>query len=157
MKRLLFVSLCFFCGCVVSPTQQREADAAVQHYTEDLFDHPKYLVPVGFSALEKKRYITALDSSLNYAHIQDGEYKKMEHYVDSENYQRPDRASQNIKQLDSIEKERLYYYVLDFSFRIDSFGHKKLKKYHFELDTAFRVTKATDISYGRNTPPPAPK
>ena len=157
MKRFLFACLCLFSACVVSSTEQREADASVQHYTEDLFDHPKYLVPVGFSALEKKRYITGLDSSLNYAHIRDNDYKKMEHYVDSENYQRPDRATQNIKQLDSIEKQRLYYYVLDFSFRIDSFGHKKLKKYHFELDTAFRVVKATDISYGRDTPPATPK
>ncbi|GEM_PF-848363 len=150
-QKTLLIVLFAFCSCIIASTEQRKADEAVKLYTEDLFNRPRYFVPVSFSALERKRYITSLDSSLNYAHISDRDNKKMEHYVDSENYQRPDRASQNIKQLDSIENNRLYYYVIDFAFRIDSFGHKKLKKYHFELDTAYRVIKATDVSYGRDT------
>lgn len=149
-KPLIFaVLLCF--GCVFVSTQQREADESVEQYTRDALGNPKYFATVGFSAIEKLRYQTPLDSSLNYARIKDNDYKKMEHYVDSENYQRPDRAPGNIRQLDSIEKGKLFYYVLDYSFRIDSQGHKKLKKYHFELDTAFRVLKMTDITYGRDT------
>src|SRR3569623_316376 len=113
MKKLLIFSLLLCCGCIITSTQQREANESVQQYTNDLFDHPKYLVPVSFSALEKRRYLTPLDSSLNNAHIKDNELKKMEHYVDSENYQRPDRAPGNIRQLDSIKKGRLFYYVMD--------------------------------------------
>jgi hypothetical protein len=154
MKRSIAIFLLFCCGCIMASTQQREAGESVERYTRDLLGNPKYFVTVGFSSLEKLRYQTALDSSLNYAHIKGDEYKKMEQYVDSENYQRPDRAPGNIRQLDSIEKNKLFYYVLDYSFRIDSQGHKKLKKYHFELDTAFRVLKMTDITYGRDTRQP---
>jgi hypothetical protein len=150
MKKLLPVFLLLLGACVYT-AQQSDADKAVEKYTRDLLNHPKYLETVGFSALEKHRYVTPLDSSLNYAHISSDDHKKMEQYVDSENYQRPDRAQGNIGQLDSIEHNKLTYYTLDYSFRIDSSGHKKLKKYHFELDTAFRVLKAVDMTYGRDT------
>ncbi len=151
MKRSIAICLLFFCGCIMASTEQREADESVEQYTRETLGNPKYLVSVGFSSIEKLRYQTALDSSLNYAHIKGDDYKKMEQYVDSENYQRPDRAPGNIRQLDSIEKNKLFYYILDYSFRVDSQGHKKLKKYHFELDTAFKVLKMTDITYGRDT------
>ncbi len=154
MKKLILFALLFSIGCIMVSTEQRKADESVEHYTRDLLNNPKYFVTVGFSSLERLRYQTPLDSSLNYAHIKGDDYKKMEQYVDSENYQRPDRAPGNIRQLDSIEKNKLFYYVLDYSFRIDSQGHKKLKKYHFELDTAFRVLKMTDITYGRDTRQP---
>ena len=150
MKKLILFSSLFSLGCLI-PTRQREANESVEHYTRDLMGNPKSFETVGFTALEKRRYVTGLDSSLNYARIKPNDYKKMEHYVDSENYQRPDRAPGNIRQLDSIEKNKLTYYVIDYSFRIDSQGQKKLKRYHFELDTAFRVLNATDITYGRDT------
>jgi len=152
MKKLALLALLFFCcGCVFRSTQQREADESAEQYIRSTLGNPKYLETVGFSSLEQRRYQTPLDSSLNYAHISSDDHEKMEKYVDSENYQRPDRAPGNIRQLDSIEKGKLIYYVLDYSFRIDSLGHKKLKKYHFELDMAFRVLKAEDITYGRDT------
>jgi hypothetical protein len=144
----MFITL--LAACVYSG-RQGNADRAVEIYVREMLNNPKYLETVGFSELEQHRYQTPLDSSLNYAHIKGDDYKKMEHYVDSENYQRPDRAPGNIRQLDSIEKHKLIYYTIDYSFRIDSEGHKKLKKYHFELDTAFRVLKAVDITYGKDT------
>ncbi|MFB9842256.1 hypothetical protein [Mucilaginibacter ginsenosidivorans] len=150
MKKLLPVILLLLGACVYS-ARQSDADGAAEKYTRDLLGNPRYLETVGFSALEKHRYVTPLDSSLNYAHISPNDHQKMEQYVDSENYQRPDRAPGNIRQLDSIEHNKLIYYTLDYSFRIDSMGHKKLKKYHFELDTAFKVLKMADITYGRDT------
>lgn len=150
MKKLLLLASLSFAGCLV-PTQQREANESVERYTRDLMGNPKSFETVGFTALEKRRYVTPLDSSLNYARIKPNDFKKMEHYVDSENYQRPDRAPGNIRQLDSIERGKLTYYVIDYSFRIDSQGQKRLKRYHFELDTTFRVLNATDITYGRDT------
>jgi hypothetical protein len=153
MKKLLPVFFLLLGACVYS-AQQSEANQSVERYIRDMMDNPKFLESVAFSPLEEHHYVTSLDSSLNYAHIKNTENKKMEQYVDSENYQRPDLAPQNIRQLDSIEKNKLLYYTLDYSFRVDSQGHRKLKKYHFELDTTFRVLKATDITYGRNTKQP---
>jgi hypothetical protein len=150
MKKLLHILFLLLASCVYSG-RQGDADRAVQTYVREMLNNPKYLETVGFSELEQHRYQTALDSSLNNARIRGDDYKKMEKYVDSENYQRPDRAPGNIRQLDSIEKNKLFYYTIDYSFRIDSQGHKKLKKYHFELDTAYRVLKAVDITYGKDT------
>jgi hypothetical protein len=151
MKKLLLLALIFFCGCIIQSAEQSDANQSVKKYVEDMLGNPKYIVPVSFSPIEKKRYITPLDSSLNLAHIKTDEVKKMEQYVDSENYQRPDRAPGNIRQLDSIKKNKLFYYSMEYAFRIDSFGHKKLKKYHFELDSTFQVLKAVDVTYGRDT------
>jgi hypothetical protein len=150
MRKVLPFVLVFCFGCLIS-TQQREANESVERYARDMMGNPKEFESIGFTTIEKRRYITPLDSSLNYAHIKSSDYKKMEKFVDSENYQRPDRAPGNIRQLDSIEKNKLTYYVIDYSFRIDSQGQKKLKRFHFELDTAFRVLRAEDITYGRDT------
>lgn len=146
----MFVPVFLLAACIYS-ARQSDANRAVENYIRRMLDNPRYLEPVAFSVLEQHRYTTALDSSLNYAHIHGDDYKKMEKYVDSENNQRPDIATRNVGQLDSIEKNKLTYYTLNYSFRVDSMGHKKLKKYHFELDTAYNVLKAVDITYGRDT------
>ncbi|MGN6640547.1 MAG: hypothetical protein ACTHJ8_16670 [Mucilaginibacter sp.] len=151
MKKLMFMSVFLFLAACIYSARQSDANKSVENYIRRMLDNPKYLEPVAFSVLEKHRYTTALDSSLNYAHIRGDDYKKMEKYVDSENNQRPDIATRNVGQLDSIEKNKLTYYTLNYSFRVDSMGHKKLKKYHFELDTAFNVIKAMDITYGNDT------
>jgi len=143
MKRYLLLAL-MICGCVYTEQQSR-AHQAAQQYIKD-FLNPKGLETIAFSPLEKKRYVTSLDSSLNYAHISPDDHKKMEKYVDSENDQRPDRAPGNIRQMDSIEKGKLFYYSLTYSFRIDSGTKKKILRYHFELDTAFNVLNARDIT-----------
>ncbi|HVV53997.1 MAG TPA: hypothetical protein VHC47_01660 [Mucilaginibacter sp.] len=150
MKKLLLVFILFCCSCVYS-VQQSEAQRAARAYILNTLDDTKGLQPVAFSPLEKHRYVTELDSSLRYAHISSSDRSKMEKYVDSENFQRPDLALQNEKDLYNIEHHKLTYYTLDYSFRVDSEGHRKLKRYHFELDTAFNVISATDVTYGRNT------
>jgi hypothetical protein len=93
-----------------------------------------------------------LDSSLDYAGVSAANRKKMESYVDSENGQRPDLAVSNEKDLYNIEHDKLSYYLLTYSFRIDSSGFKKLMKYRFELDTACNVIEATDITNARPKP-----
>src|SRR5947209_2681125 len=104
MKRYLLLAL-LICGCVYSARNER-AHRAAEQYIKD-FLGPKDLETIAFSPLEKRRYITGLDSSLNYARINPDDHKKMEKYVDSENGQRPDRAPANIRQMDSIEKGKL--------------------------------------------------
>ena len=133
------------CGCVPSGKNER-AHKAVERYVKTMLENPHYFESVSFSELMKKRYTTPLDSSLNYAHINPENSKKMERYVDSENAQRPDISVRNQKNLDDIEHNRLDYYLLFYSFRIDSLGYKKLMRYRFELDTACNVLKATDIT-----------
>jgi hypothetical protein len=147
MKRYLLLVL-LICGCVQTEQQSR-AHHAAQQYIKD-FLNPKGLETIAFSPLEKKRHITALDSSLNYARISPDDHKKMEKYVDSENGQRPDRAPANIRQMDSIEKGKLFYYSLTYSFRVDSGNRKKVMRYRFELDTAFNVVNAKDITDNHN-------
>ena len=93
-----------------------------------------------------------LDSSLDYAGVSAANRRKMESYVDSENGQRPDLAVSNEKDLYNIEHNRLSYYLLTFSFRVDSDGSKKLLKYRLELDTTCNVIDATDITYTRARP-----
>ncbi|MBS1524241.1 MAG: hypothetical protein JST19_01250 [Bacteroidetes bacterium] len=149
MKKLLLFGLLICSACVYS-AQQSDANHAAEQYIRENLD-PKGLQSIAFSPLEVHRYATALDSSLNYAHVSSDDKKKMEKYVDSENYQRPDLQPGNERDLYNIEHHKLTYYTLDYSFRIDSQGHKKLKRYHFELDTVFNVIKATDITYGRDT------
>src|SRR5437588_4330070 len=123
MKRYLLLAL-VICGCVYTEQQSR-AHYAAEQYIKD-FLNPKGLETISFGPLEKKRYVTALDSSLNYAHINPDDHKKMEKYVDSENGQRPDRAPGNIRQMDSIEKGKLFYYSLNYSLRIDAGTKKKV-------------------------------
>ncbi|HVS94481.1 MAG TPA: hypothetical protein VHE59_20725 [Mucilaginibacter sp.] len=150
MKKLLPFALLFCAACVYS-AQQNDANRSAEQYIRENLD-PKGLQSIAFSPLETHRYTTPLDSSLNYAHISSDNKEKMERYVDSENFQRPDLQPGNERDLYNIEHKKLTYYTLDYSFRVDSQGHKKLKRYHFELDTAFRVLRATDITYGRDTP-----
>jgi hypothetical protein len=150
MKKPWLLTLLFCCACVYS-AQQNNANRAAEHYIEANTNNPKGIEPVAFSPLEKHRYTTPLDSSLDYAHISSDDRKKMEKYVDSENGRRPDLQTSNEKDIYNIEHNKLTYYTLEYSFRVDSHGQKKLKHYHFELDTAFNVVKATDVTYGRNT------
>ncbi|MGZ3832341.1 MAG: hypothetical protein ACXVB0_02370, partial [Mucilaginibacter sp.] len=135
-------------GCIPHADEYR-AHKTVENYIKAEMGNPRFLEPVAFSELEKKRYTTPLDSALNYAHIDPTDRKKMEKFVDSENAQRPDKYNSNAKNLDEIEHDRLFYYTLTYSFRIDSSGTKKLVRYRFELDTSYNVVKATDITYDR--------
>ena len=148
MKKYLLLAL-LICGCVQTEQQSRAHHAAEQ-YIKD-FLNPKGLESINFGPLEKQRHITPLDSSLNYAHINPDNHQKMEKYVDSENDQRPDRAAANIRQMDSIEKGKLFYYSMIYSFRVDSGTKKKVLRYRFELDTAFRVVNAKDITDDHST------
>lgn len=143
-KYLLLVLL--MCGCM-GPARESAAKKAVEAYVKTMLDNPHYLEPVSFTGLEKKRYITPLDSSLNYAGIKEDDYKKMEQFIDSENAQRPDISTRNLKDLDDIKRGKLDYYTIIYSFRIDSGGHKKLKRYKFELDSANNILNARDITF----------
>jgi hypothetical protein len=100
--------------------------------------------------LQRLRRMTALDSSLNYAHINANDSLKVKKYIDSENFQRPDRAPANIREADSIAQGKLFYYSLTYIFKVDSAGHKKMMRYHFELDTGFRVLNAVDVTSNHN-------
>jgi len=142
MKKYLLLAL-LVCSCV--STDQKRAHHAAEQYVKD-FLNPRGLETVSFSELERLRRITALDSSLNAAHISADDSDKVKKYIDSENFQRPDRVQANIRQADSIAKGRLFYYTLTYIFKVDSFGHKKMMRYKFELDTAFRVVKAVDVT-----------
>lgn len=147
MKRYLLLAL-LICGCVYSE-QKARAHHAAEQYIKD-FLNPRGLETVSFSELEKQRRVTALDSSLNYAHINADDHRKVQKYVDSENFQRPDRAPANIREMDSIENGKLFYYTLTYIFKVDSLGHKKMMRYKFELDTAFRVLNAVDVTDNHN-------
>jgi hypothetical protein len=148
MKRLVLLFALALCGCMQSQLQSRAEDAA-EHYVRSMLGNPKYFKSVSFSPLQKRRYTTALDSSLNYAGIDTGNHQKAQKYVDSENGQRPDLAVNNVKDLYNIEHDKLTYYLLIYAFRIDSNGYKKYMKYRFELDTACRILDARDITHSR--------
>jgi hypothetical protein len=143
----LLLAICF-CSCIRSRLQSR-AEASAEHYVRSSLGNPRYFKSVSFSPLQKRRYTTALDSSLDYAGVSAANRKKMESYVDSENSQRPDLAVSNEKDLYNIEHEKLSYYLMIYSFRIDSAGIKKLIKYRLELDTACNVLEARDITNSR--------
>ena len=128
-----------------SQMQSRAEDAA-EHYMRAKLGNPAYFKSVSFSPLQKRRYSTSLDTSLVFVGIDSSAHKKAEMYVDSENNQRPDLAVNNAKDLYNIEHDKLTYYLLIYSFRIDSGSFKKLVKYRFELDTACRVLDARDIT-----------
>jgi hypothetical protein len=108
--------------------------------------NPNYFKSVSFSELQKRRYTTSLDSSLNYAGVDNRNHERIKSYVDSENGQRPDLAVKNEKDVYNIEHEKLTYYLLIYSFRIDSAGVKKYMKYRLEMDTACNVLLARDIT-----------
>jgi hypothetical protein len=148
MRRYVLLFALALCGCIRSQLQSRAEDAA-EHYVRSMLGNPKYFKSVSFSPLQKRRYTTALDSSLNYAGIDTGNHQKAKKYVDSENNQRPDIAVNNVKDLYNIEHDKLTYYLLIYAFRIDSNGYKKYIKYRFELDTACRILNARDITHSR--------
>lgn len=147
MKRYLLLAL-LSCGCVYSAQKERAHHAAEQYIRDYL--NPRGLETVSFSELEKLRRVTGLDSSLNYAHINADDSSKVKKYIDSENFQRPDRAQANIREADSIAGGKLFYYTLTYVFKVDSARQKKLMRYKFELDTSFRVLKALDVTNNHN-------
>lgn len=125
---------------------QSRAEQTAEHYVRNRLGNPAYFKSVSFSALQKRRYTTSLDTSLNAAGINAGDRQRMKAYVDSENGQRPDLAVKNEKDVYNIEHDKLSYYLLIYSFRTDSAGVKKLMKYRIELDTACNIINATDIT-----------
>ena len=147
MRKYLIFAL-FICGCIYNERQEH-ANKVVEDYTRSMLDHPHYLESVSFSEIQKKRYNTALDSSLNYAGVKGDDYQKISKFVDSQNNQRPDIADRNVVDLDNIKRGRLDYYTLIYTFRIDSAGQKKLKRYRFDLDSGYNVLKAQDITFTR--------
>jgi len=125
---------------------QSRAEQTAEHYVRNRLGNPAYFKSVSFSAIQKRRYTTSLDTSLNAAGIAANDHRSMKAYVDSENGQRPDLAVKNEKDVYNIEHDKLAYYLLIYSFRTDSAGVKKLLKYRIELDTACNVINATDVT-----------
>jgi len=125
---------------------QSRAEQTAEHYVRNRLGNPAYFKSVSFSAIQKRRYTTSLDTSLNAAGIAANDHRSMKAYVDSENGQRPDLAVKNEKDVYNIEHDKLAYYLLIYSFRTDSAGVKKLMKYRIELDTACNVINATDVT-----------
>jgi hypothetical protein len=150
MRKYSFLLIMLFCGCVQSELQSRANDAA-EHYVKSRFGNPKYFKSISFSALEKRRYSTSLDTALMYAGVDTNNHKRIEKYADSESQQRPDLATQNTNDLYDIKHNKLSYYLLTYSFRVETGGQKRMLKYRFELDTAMNVTEAYDITHS-NTP-----
>lgn len=145
MKKYLFLlAICLY-SCVRNELQSRAENVAKTYIRTEL-GNPKNFKSVSFSALKKRRYTTALDSSMTYAGADANNRRSMGKYVDSENGQRPDLAINNDKDIYNIEHNKLNYYLLIYSFRIDSAGQKKFRKYRFELDTACNIINATDIT-----------
>jgi hypothetical protein len=130
--------------------QQSGANKAVEEYTRHLLEYPKYFESVAFTPLVKKRYTTALDSALNYANIKGDDQEKIKKFVDSQNEQRPDLVVNNLKDLDNIQRGKLTYYLLYYTFKIDSGGHKRVRRYRFELDSMNNVLHASDVSHVKN-------
>jgi hypothetical protein len=125
---------------------QSRAEQSAEHYVKNKLGNPAYFKTVSFSALQKRRYTTSLDTSLDAAGVSTSDHRRIKAYVDSENGQRPDLAVKNEKDVYNIQHDKLTYYQLIYSFRTDSAGIKKLMKYRLELDTACNVINATDIS-----------
>jgi hypothetical protein len=145
MRRSLLVLVLFCCSCMNSGLQSR-AEQTAEHYVRNRLGNPAYFKSISFSSLQKRRYSTSLDTSLNAAGINAGDHQRMKAYVDSENGQRPDLAVKNEKDVYNIEHDKLTYYLLIYTFRTDSAGVKKFRKYRFELDTACNIISATDIT-----------
>jgi len=145
MNKYLFI-LVLFCYSCMNPELQSRAEQTAEHYVRNRLGNPAYFKSVSFSALQKRRYTTSLDTSLNAAGINADNRPQMQKYVDSENGQRPDLAVKNEKDVYNIKHDKLTYYLLIYSFRTDSAGVKKLMKYRLELDTACNILNATDIT-----------
>ena len=150
MKRYLFLLAIGLYGCVHNELQSK-AESVAETYIRTELGNPPNFKSVSFSALQKRRYTTSLDSSMIYAGANADNHRDMEKYVDSENGQRPDRAIDNEKDIYNVEHNKLNYYLLIYSFRIDSAGQKKFRKYRFELDTACNIINATDITNTRTS------
>ncbi|MBV8389995.1 MAG: hypothetical protein JO080_09375 [Mucilaginibacter sp.] len=148
MRRYVLILILFCCSCTNSELQSK-AEQTAEHYVKNRLGNPTYFKSVSFSALQKRRYTTSLDTSLNSAGISSENRTRMQKYVDSENGQRPDLAVSNEKDVYNIEHNKLTYYLLIYSFRTDSAGVKKLMKYRIELDTACNIINATDITSAR--------
>ncbi len=150
MKKYLLLAL-LVCGCVRSE-QQSGAENAAQEYIRKMIDSRSNLESVSFSELEKRRYKTKLDSSLTTSNsgISSDDHKKMQKFVDSENGVMPDAAIQNLKDLDNIERGKLDYFMLIYTFKVDSAGVKKTRRYRFELDSLNNVLNATDVTHIRD-------
>src|SRR6202012_1738096 len=133
MNKYLFLLVICLCGCVHNELQSK-AENVAENYVRTELGNPPNFKSVSFSPLQKRRYTTALDSWMTYAGANNNSRKDMEKYVDSENGQRPDLAINNEKDIYNIEHNKLNYYLLIYSFRIDSAGQKKFRKYRFELD-----------------------
>jgi len=145
MRRGLLILMVLCSSCMNSELQSR-AEQTAEHYVRNRLGNPAYFKSVSFSALQKRRYITSLDTSLNSAGIAANDRRRMKAYVDSENGQRPDLAVKNEKDVYNIENDKLTYYLIIYSFRTDSAGIKKLMKYRLELDTACNVLDAKDVT-----------
>lgn len=145
MKRYAFILILFFCSCTNSELQSR-AEQSAEHYVRNLLGNPAYFKTVSFSPLQKRRFTTSLDTSLNAAGINTSDHQRMKAYVDSENGQRPDLAVKNEKDVYNIQHDKLTYYLLIYSFRTDSADVKKFMKFRIELDTACNVIDATDVT-----------
>src|SRR3569833_4547043 len=132
-----FLLILLLCGCVHDARKERAHHAAEQ-YIKD-FINPHGLETVSFSALQKLRRDTGLDSSLNAAHIDANDSDKVKKYVDSEHAQRPDRVLSNIRQADSIAKGRLFYYAFTYVFKVVLVGFLWLFWFLFVLVSVFFV------------------
>jgi len=146
MRRSLLILVLFCCSCINSGLQSR-AEQSAEHYARNKLANPLYFKSVSFSALQKRRHTTSLDTSLDAAGVNADDHRRVKAYVDSENSQRPDLVVKNEKDVYNIQHDKLTYYLLIYSFRTDSAGMKKLMKYRFELDTACNVISATDITH----------
>ena len=145
MKKYLFLLAICLCSCVHNELQSKAENVAETYIRTELGNPPNFKT-VSFSPIQKRRYQTALDSSMTYAGANTNSRRDMEKYVDSENGQRPDLAINNEKDIYNIEHNKLNYYLLIYTFSTDSAGQKKFGKYRFELDTACNILNATDIT-----------
>lgn len=145
MTRSLLILTLFCCSCMNSELQSR-AEQSAEHYIKNRLGNPVYFKSISFSAVQKRRYTTSLDTSLDVAGVNTSDRQRVKSYVDSENGQRPDLAIKNEKDVYNMQHDKLTYYLLIYSFKTDSAGVKKLIKYRFELDTACNVIDATDIT-----------
>jgi len=150
MRRFLaFIPLLLLCGCA-SSVQQDRANKVAENYIRSQFGNSHHPEPVSFSDIEEKRYTTALDSEMNYSGVEGDECVKLNKFADSSNSQRPNLANRNLKDFDDIKNGKLDYYTLVYTFRIDSAGKKKLRRFRFDLDTGYNIFKAQDITFIKN-------
>jgi len=135
----------------MNPELQSGAEKTAEYYVRNKLGNPADFRSIAFSALQKRRYTTSLDSSMDFDGVHTPNHRDMERYVDSANGQRPDLAVDKEKDLYNIEHDKLTYYLLDYSFSVDSSGLKRFIKYRFELDTACNsILRVTDITHGHS-------